>query len=104
MVTMSRHTQGDWYTEENGMFIEVKSKLNKDCVYDICYIEIDRGDEQASRADSALIAAAPDLFRALNGLMKSLKEREGGDRINQDELDQSIYWAECIIKKAGGEL
>jgi hypothetical protein len=85
---MSKHTQGDWGFDDNGIYEVIGDKLmaiNGDDGMKIAWIE--EGPEQL--ADARLIAAAPDLLEACKTALTLLRGLCGSDELGD------LYFAEA---------
>jgi hypothetical protein len=94
----SRHTPEPWRVENS-------TEIASACGLVVCDIPgFCRGTTTGARqdADAALIAAAPELLEALEGLFRecAMIHKHGGEACNQKQADEAIKAAKAAIRKA----
>lgn len=87
---MSKHTPGPWVVGENQDHDAIMaSDYYVATVHDACGIE---SNDETSRANAKLIAAAPDLLEALRCSVAAFE----GDTIDEIEADYGIATAQRV--------
>lgn len=93
-----KFTQGEWLVEANGYYLEVRN--SQGLITDTCSSGhvFDGGDclnGKAAVANAHLISAAPDMYRALRGLLDVIDWPA--------DFPERIKAAEAALAKADGE-
>lgn len=105
-------TQGKWEVKENKSFIEVESRQEfKTLSINIHLLkeyDDDSSISEENKANAKLIASAPELLKALVGVLNIVNKSTGvqgyhsnGEVAEWDEFDE-IKYAETVIQKAIG--
>lgn len=91
-MTKSKHTSGPWMMTDCFNVVKPNGDTALE-IADVCYV----GDESAAEANARLIAAAPDLLDALEGLMPAIESCAIG-------AGGAAAFARKAITKAKGEI
>ena len=83
------HTQGDWYAQEGQIVVQDTGKT-------LAVIPYYDGDNKEESANANLMAAAPELLKAL----KELMEAEGGEMGDNPDQIQAWKRAKQAIQQA----
>jgi hypothetical protein len=99
----ANHTLGPWY--KHGHEIKVsqpwRSHLGDGAPETICEM-ISSVSPEATEANSHLIAASPDLYRACHMLILAYEGGEDGDSVDWEDLDDVVEAAREAMAKAEG--
>jgi len=90
----TKHTPGPW--ERQGIAIGSETGSAFDA---ICYLDILSRDREQREANARLIAAAPDLLAALEGMLARYASHESG----QNDQNEPAAARAAIAKATGGE-
>lgn len=114
-MEQEKYTPGPWYVQSDIMEIGVVFRFNFAIVNpeqqkQICYSETDnQADITEMEANAAMIAAAPDMYHALQKLVGVLDDcRRGTDEGNippgiLDRFDEATNTCRAALQKARGE-
>jgi hypothetical protein len=97
---MSKHTPGPWHYRVHGVH---EGEYTIRCqTYGYAPLAIVRGDKRSTKAqayeNARLIAAAPDLLEALEGMLDNCYDTE-----RDDATFKAVVFARAAIAKATGE-
>lgn len=102
MSNTAKHTPGPWFVAEAGLF-KVASITHSTGIY-----ADEMSSDESIQADARLIAAAPDLLEALQGLLNVVNDSRGvaGYHLNGDTAEWDEFYevdaARAAITKATG--
>lgn len=104
---MNKHTPGPWIVTDSGVFDrcgriivpEIKAHDVKDAAFSSGAVL--KAQDDGGESNANLIAAAPDLLEALEGLLTAVSEHYTED-LNMDVVE-AIIPARAAIKRAKGE-
>lgn len=101
---MSRHTPGPW-SIDSGVYLDNKEVGVSNGFRRLAIVNAGAGEREAI-ANAHLIAAAPELLAALEGLFEhcAMIHKYGGEISNAREADHAQELGLAAIRKAKGEI
>lgn len=98
-------TKGEWKAERNNAFWEVKTEVQQDsgrlAVNVFHFNKYSNTDDEKAEANAKLIAAAPELLKALQELLSEDRVKTAArDSGENSTLNDKIRQAEKLINKA----
>ena len=100
----TKFTKGEWVIQNyngKGSCIDIDTKIGNICqVYSLVETDYKTPHNEELIANAKLIAAAPDMFNALEELLAQVKQFTAGNIGEQDYFRDEISNAKKAIKKA----
>lgn len=93
-MSEAKFTRGEWSAEFNGVYYDIESLNDGVSVGNTCATSCN-GDIEQGRINASLMAAAPELYNALNDLVEM-----DGDNAKYI-LENSDYFVELLAKARG---
>ena len=105
-MTEQKHTPGPWEWNDRGDLVTVKKTWDEfmEDRYATKIVQTDGGRYPPFGPDRALIAAAPDLYEALDGMLQVYGGKYDNDGLPKNAVElELIDMARAAIAKATGE-
>lgn len=106
MTSKSKHTPGPWMVREAADFLQIAPPDNSEPICEMgLYPAPDWPKDEAAElmANARLIAAAPDMYEALEDLISSLEITWRNGFAAVEDVQKELEFARTAISKAKGE-